>query len=43
MARKIVKAIDSQAVDMDSIFHHFARSSDCERLCKSFDKAIIGI
>jgi ParB family transcriptional regulator, chromosome partitioning protein len=43
MVRKIVKGIEPETVDKDSIFHLFAGSNDYERQSKSFDKAIIAL
>jgi ParB family transcriptional regulator, chromosome partitioning protein len=43
MVRTIVKGIGSETVDKDSVFQHFTNRNDYERLCKSFDKAIIAL
>jgi ParB family transcriptional regulator, chromosome partitioning protein len=43
MVRKIVKGIEPETVDKDSIFDLFASSNDYERQSKSFDKAIIAL
>jgi len=40
--RKLVKGITSQKVDIDS-FSQFTRIDEYDRLCKSFDKAIIAL
>jgi len=40
--RKLVKGITSQKVDIDS-FAQFTRIDEYDRLCKSFDKAIIAL
>lgn len=41
--RKLVNRITHKKVAIDSIFHHFTSVSDYERLCKTFDKAIIAL
>jgi ParB family chromosome partitioning protein len=41
--RKLVNGITYKKVAIDSIFHHFTGVSDYERLCKTFDKAIIAL
>jgi ParB family transcriptional regulator, chromosome partitioning protein len=43
IVRKIVKAAGPGKVDKNSIFHGFTNINDHERLCKSFDKAIIAL